>query len=277
MKKLRPILLAIIIISLVATGMPIGDSLAHWSRRTHVHRRSKHKRVRHSRAWWRRRRALIRQRQERAARRRLTRRTGVAPDANSAPSASLATSVPPRPRGKARIMTASAGAQAPRAPFDLVAPTNWRGASAGAPGAMRFTLNTSDGRASGMAHIAPVMLSGAEIATVNARGKMLASIPFGALRRIVIDRMVLESGWVVNDIERTIQGRHVYVVLAQSSASGAGVQSWTFYFTEIGGRVYSLLTVVPVEMAAPVAADAEQVLGSLRPSGAATVAASSAR
>jgi hypothetical protein len=274
MKKFRPILLAIIIISLVATGLPVSDSLAHWSRRAHVHRKSKHRRVRHSRAWWRRRRALMRQRQERAARRRLSRRTGVASDANSAPRAA---SVPPRPRGKARMVAASTEAQVPRAPFELAAPSNWRGASAGAPGAMRFTLNTPDGRAAGTAHIAPVSFSGAELAAASARGKSLAAIPFSALRRIVIDRMVLESGWVVNDIERTIQGRRVYVVLAQSSAAGAGAQSWTFYFTEIGGRVYSLLTVASADLAAPVAADAEQVLGSLRPSGAASVAARSDR
>ncbi|HEX8852972.1 MAG TPA: hypothetical protein VF754_05770 [Pyrinomonadaceae bacterium] len=273
MKTFRPILLALIIISLVATGLPVSDSLAHWSRRAHVHRRSKHRRVRHSRAWWRRRRAALRQKQERAARRRLVRRSGVSAGADAPQRAALL----PRPKGKARLVNASTEVQGPRAPFDFATPTGWRGTSAGAPGAMRFTLSTPDGRAAGTAHIAPVTLSGAEIAAASARGRALASIPFGALRRIVIDRMVLESGWVVNDIERTIQGRRVYVVIAQSGAGGGASQSWTFYFTEIGGRVYSLLTVASAEFAAPVAADAEQVLVSLRPGGAASVAARSAR
>ena len=274
MKTYRPILLAIIIISLVATGLPVSDSLAHWSRRAHVHRKSKHRRARHSRAWWRRRRAALRQRQQRDARRRFARRSSDAANAESTQRAAVLQ----KPKGKARIVAASKEVQGPRAPFDLAAPSNWRGASAGAPGAMRFTLNTPDGRSAGTAHIAPVSLSGAEIAAASARGKALAAVPFGTLRRIVIDRMVLESGWVVNDIERTIQGRRVYVVLAQSSgAGGAASQSWTFYFTELGGRVYSLLTIAPVEFAAPVAADAEQVLASLRPGGAPSVAARSSR
>ena len=84
------------------------------------------------------------------------------------------------------------------------------------------------------------------------------------LRRTIIDRMLVEGGWVTNDTEREVDGRRVYVVTAQTGQGGVARESWTFYFTEVEGRLYSLATNAPVEFSAPLAAGSEQFLGTLR-------------
>jgi hypothetical protein len=70
---------------------------------------------------------------------------------------------------------------------------------------------------------------------------------------------------VTNDYVQDVQGRRVFVVLAQTGAPGAPAQSWAFYFTEVEGRVYSLATTAPIEFAAPLAAGSQQFMASLRP------------
>jgi hypothetical protein len=111
-----------------------------------------------------------------------------------------------------------------------------------------------DGRAAGTAVISTVKLSGAEAAHAPAtpKSKTVGGMSVTALRRTVIDRMVAEGGWVTNDAVREIQGRRVFVVFAQTGAPGAPTQSWSFYFTEVDGRVYSLATNTPIEFAEPV-------------------------
>jgi hypothetical protein len=71
---------------------------------------------------------------------------------------------------------------------------------------------------------------------------------------------------VTNDLEREIAGRRVYVVIAQTTASADGrtpEQFLTFYFTEVGGRIYSLGVAATRESAERLNAEAEQVLNSL--------------
>lgn len=261
MKTLRPLVLAFLILSLVTAGLPVSDALAHWARRPHLHRKMKHRRVRHSRAWWRRHRAWIRHKRERAARRRdeRARRLNVgSPNANM--SSSAASNLASKPR-----VGAAVALPGPRPPFDLAMPNTWTSTSAGAvPGTMKFKINTPDGRAAGTATIAPVTLTNVEMAVASTRTKTLGRVPFVALRRTVIDQMVVEGGWVVNDMEREFQGRRIYIVIAQSGSGGVARQSLTFYFTEMNGRIYSLSTNAPVEFSAPLAADAEQVMASLR-------------
>jgi hypothetical protein len=92
-------------------------------------------------------------------------------------------------------------------------------------------------------------------------------VPVTALRRTVIDRMVAEGGWVTNDLVREIQGRRVFVVIAQTGQPGAPTATWTFYFTELDGRVYSLATTTPIEFTGTVAAGSEQFVASLRAAG----------
>jgi len=93
------------------------------------------------------------------------------------------------------------------------------------------------------------------------------SVSFSELRRTVIDRMMSAGGWVVNDREREIGGHRVFEVIAQTpgSTSGTSDQIWTFYFTEINGRVYSLSTRAAGDFTGKLNADAEKFLSSFRP------------
>ena len=96
----------------------------------------------------------------------------------------------------------------------------------------------------------------------------------------MIDRMIKEGGWVVNDFQREIAGRRVFVVMAQTPGSGDGKtqsQSQTYYFTEVDGRIYSLATAVPVGTSDRVAAASEQVVASFRLNNRATPTAASLR
>ena len=107
-------------------------------------------------------------------------------------------------------------------------------------------------------------LAGLGGAPAGPKAKTVGGTPVTALRRTVIDRMVAEGGWVTNDFVQDVQGRGVFVVLAQTGAPGAPAQSWAFYFTEVDGRLYQLATNAPVDLAAPLAADSEQLLAALR-------------
>jgi hypothetical protein len=162
---------------------------------------------------------------------------------------------------------AAAPARSSLLPFDFATPHNWTAGRKTRSGAAVFTVATSDGRAAGTAVIAPVALSGAELSGVGAgpKTKTVGGTPVAALRRTVIDRMVAEGGWVMNDFVQEMRGRKVFVVQAQTGAPGAPAQSLTFYFTEIDGRLYSLATTAPFEFAAPIAAGSEQFMASLQP------------
>jgi hypothetical protein len=96
------------------------------------------------------------------------------------------------------------------------------------------------------------------------RKQMLAGVPVSALRRTVIDRMIKENGWIVNDYQRDVDGRRVFVVVAQSTSGGA-TQSRQFYFTEVDGRIYSLATNAPTDYSDKVAADSEKLLRAMTP------------
>src|ERR671930_2166143 len=67
----RILYISLLVLALVAGGLPVTETLAKWSRRAEVGHHRRHRR--HSRAWWRRHRALMRARRERAEQRRLSR------------------------------------------------------------------------------------------------------------------------------------------------------------------------------------------------------------
>lgn len=267
MNWMRTAVLTVLVASLLALGLPVQDSLARWSRRAAVsHRRGNHRFCRHSRAWWRRHRSRVRERQERARLRRKQReaaRHGEAADARlgATPGATLQSrrlrnATPPAPQ-----------VQGPQNPYVFVPPTSWSLARVQAPGSLTFSVAPEGaGKSNAKATLAPVVLTSAGAAAdiISPRSKTLGGVALPALRRTVIERMIAEGGWVANDLERTLQGRRVYIVVAHKGAGGVARESLTFYFTEIDGQLYSLATTAPVELAAPVAADAERVMASLK-------------
>jgi hypothetical protein len=298
MNRLRVALLSLLVLALVAGALPVTDSLAKWSRSAAVSKQRRHRR--HSRAWWRRHRALARARRERAAQRRREREERLASlspegsraarryaDAPSAVNVSLLSfDAPPaaanaspaafvRP-GATNVAANVAVSPARRAqmPFDFNAPSNWSPSKRARAGEAVYTVLAPDGRAAGTAVLAPVSLSTEQVAgsLTTSKTKTVGGVPVTALRRTVIDRMVAEGGWVTNDIIEESHGRRVFVVLAQTGAPGAPTRSWTFYFTEIDGRVYSLATTAPVEFAAPLASASEQFMASLKAAGGKNVA-----
>src|SRR5215203_5285304 len=102
MNRLRIITLSLLVLVTVAGALPVTETLAKWSRRSAVSQRKRYRK--HSRAWWRRHRALVRARRARAADRR--RSTELA-RANGSPKVNTA------------LLTFNANAGAPLTPAGL--------------------------------------------------------------------------------------------------------------------------------------------------------------
>lgn len=101
--------------------------------------------------------------------------------------------------------------------------------------------------------------------TQREQKKMLAGVPVADLKRIVIDKMVNNGGWVVNDFIREVNGARVFVVTGRTPKDALTPEkAWTFYFTEADGRVYGLTTESPVEYAERMTVEAERFIESLR-------------
>ncbi len=142
------------------------------------------------------------------------------------------------------------------------APRNWKKAQ-NTPSEMQFRVDDDKGSQVGAAAITVVgPAAGGDNET--ARVKTLGGIPTTSLRRTVIDRMLRENGWVVNDYQKELDGKKVYVVVAQSQGAGGRVQSRMFYFTESDGRIYSVATVAPADAAEKLAEETERVVNSLQ-------------
>ena len=183
----------------------------------------------------------------------------------------------PRMAVDARVAEAVRPSVGRRVPYNLTLPGSWSSSAAGnAPAEMRFAIRTVDGQTAGTASLAPVRVTNFDVAPTP-RMKSLAGVPLNVLRRTVIDRMAAEGGWVVNDTEREHEGRRIYVVFARTAKAGAGEQALTFYFTEVDGRVYSLATSTPAELAEPVASASEKIIATFRLSGDATMTAKGLR
>jgi hypothetical protein len=75
--------------------------------------------------------------------------------------------------------------------------------------------------------------------------------------------MVSENGWVVNDYRKDINGKTVYVVVAQSQ-NGGRLSSRMFYFTEVDGRIYSVTTTSSPDATDRLSDETEKVINSLQ-------------
>ncbi len=128
---------------------------------------------------------------------------------------------------------------------------------------IRFRVDDSAGSQVGSASISVVGPAIGETA-IEGRNKAVGGISTVSLRRDIINRMIQENGWVVNDYQKQIGGRDVYVVVAQSQSKNGKVQSRMFYFTEVDGRIYNVATNSPVEEAERLAEESEKVINSLQ-------------
>jgi hypothetical protein len=152
-----------------------------------------------------------------------------------------------------------APSQAAKLPTGAPAPQGWRPAQA-SPAELQFRVDNSAGDQVGSASISVV---GPANPNGTAR-KSVGGVSTSALRREVIDKMIRENGWVVNDYEKEVGGQPVYVVVAQSQAKNGSLQSRMFYFTEVDGRIYNVATNSPVREAERLADESEKVINSLK-------------
>ena len=251
---IRAAALALLVLVSVAMMLPLVDSSAHNNRPTAS--RSHHM-GHHSRAWWRRHRARLR-RLRAAQQRKESLQAMRGQSLNTAAESHTNIAAPDK------FSVVSNEFKNPVSALSL--PTGWsrRGA---VNGEMKFVVSGSNGQAVGAATISLVKAqsSGATAMTARGQRRMLGGVPFTELRRTVIDKMIASNGWVSNDITREIAGQPVFIVLAQTAASSDGRTpqlSWTFYFTEIDGRIYSLATSSLLEFSDRVASESAQLMAS---------------
>jgi hypothetical protein len=255
---LRRIVLSLMLLVSLLTMLPFATSLAHNFRaQSTVSHRS-----RHSRAWWRRHRARMRRRQSMLARRKQSLAAREKAPELASPELKLSDN-----HASLSTMLAFPENFYHEGSLALPLPSDWSPTST-RKDSSTFRVAAADGKPVGQATIAVVTAAAANTNQPIGREqrRMLGGVTFTDLRRTVIDRMLSAGGWVVNDREREVGGQRVFQVTAQTPASNdAAAQTWDFYFTEIDGRVYSLMTRSAGEFSDKLAADAETFLSSFRP------------
>ena len=237
--------------------IPLGTDYAEgapWSRNYKKQKKyKKQKRYRkYSKRWWRQYRARMKRKRALQARRRamrlrqlrLARKRGTIRRKRSVRPVVAANPKPVQETTAALL------------PSGHAAPSGWRRGTS-TSGEVSFSVDNGNGSAS-ISVVGP-----ATGATVDSgRQRSVGGVPTTALRREVINRMIRENGWVVNDYQKSIGNRSVYVVVAQSQNAGR-VQSRMFYFTEADGRIYSVATNSAAEAAERIAEESEKVIFSL--------------
>ncbi len=257
MRRVTALVLAIMFS--VSIVLPLVDSSAHRTNRPGVHRHRKH---RHSRAWWRRYRARIkRQRAAALARRALIAQRGH--NSNTPAAADIE-----RPILTSQSAAVGSRTNDARSSASLLLPERRSTTPFMVNGQTQFRLYAQNGQAVGQATLSAVNATPLNVGAMNAKTqrRQLAGVPFTDLRRQVIEKMIAGGGWVVNDMERELNGRRVFIVVAQTAASSDGrtpAQTWNFYFTEIDGRIYSLAAHAPLDMTEQMAAESEKVIATL--------------
>lgn len=233
---LRTVTLSLLMLFSVVVMLPFASSTAHGLRQNSASQQQRRYR-RHSRAWWKRYRA--RQRQRRA-------------EARAHRSAPLAQSLPSLANG---VMT----------PALQSLPAGWNNVSL-AGGEVKFRTE-ANAPLLGQASLAVVARSrpNPTYLTQREQSRMLAGVAFSDLRRIVIDKMINNGGWVINDFERQVNGGRVFTVIAQTPADGrAPEKSWNFYFAEVDGQIYSLTLSAPSQFSDRLAGEGEKFISSMR-------------
>ena len=248
----RAIALTLALLIGIGTIIPLGTDYAEAGpRKTKKYKKQK-KYKKYSKRWWRQYRARMKRKRALQARRRalrlrqlrLARKRGTG-SRRTKPVVAAKTKQQPAAESSVAML-----------PSGHAAPNSWKRASS-TSGEVNFSVDNGNGSAS-ISVVGP-----ATGETVDSgRHRTVGGVPTTALRREVINRMVRENGWVVNDYQKSIGNRSVYVVVAQSQTGGR-VHSRMFYFTEAEGRIYSVATNSAAEAADRIAEESEKVIFSL--------------
>lgn len=224
------------------------------------HKKKKKKLKKYSKAWWRWYHKEKRRKRAIAARKRALRAKQIllarqrAQRAKNAPVAKMDKTGKTREKVEVKNETAVL-------PSGKAAPSSFKKGEA-TSSELQFRVSDDSGSQIGTASLSVVGPSMGEDSD-QGRNKMVGGVPTSSLRRNVIDKMIKEEGWVVNDYQKEINGKKVYVVVAQASVRGA-IQSRLFYFTEVDGKIYSLATNSPNEAQERIAMESEKVIQSLQ-------------
>lgn len=248
---LRAIALTLALLIGIGTIIPLGtDTAEAGPKKTKRYKKKKYKK--YSKRWWRQYRARMKRKRALQARRRAMRLRQLRLARKRANGNRKKPVVAAKPK--------PAVVENPTAmlPSGQAAPATWRRAGSSS-GEVNFSVDNGNGSAS-ISVVGPA--TGDTVDT--GRNRMVGGVPTTALRREVINRMIRENGWVVNDYQKTIGSRSVYVVVAQSQ-NGGRVHSRMFYFTEADGRIYSVATNAAAESADRIAEESEKVIFSLAP------------
>lgn len=255
----RAIILSLALLLGIGTLVPLATNYAEAGSKK-VRKYKKKKRSwrgvkKYSKRWWQLYRAQERRKKRRAAQRRSLRlrqmRLAKAREAATGDQNVAQTVTPTAKTRKAAVL-----------PSGEKAPQNWQ-ASNSTPGEMTFKVDNPYGMEVGSASISVVGPATGET-SMRSRNKVLGGVATTSLRREVINKMIQENGWVVNDYQQEIGGRQVYVVSAQSQQKNGRVQARMFYFTEVNGRIYSVATNADESAAERLAAESEKVIHSLQ-------------
>lgn len=248
----RAIALTLALLIGIGTIIPLGtDSAEAGPRKSRKYKKQK-KYKKYSKRWWRQHRARMKRKRALQARRRamrlrqlrLARKRGPIRKKQSVKPVVAANPKPVQETTAALL------------PSGHAAPSGWRRGTSSS-GEVSFSVDNGNGSAS-ISVVGPA--TGETVDTGRLRA--VGGVPTTALRREVINRMIRENGWVVNDYQKSIGNRSVYVVVAQSQNAGR-VQSRMFYFTEADGRIYSVATNSAAEAAERIAEESEKVIFSL--------------
>ena len=255
----RAIALCLGLLLAIGAIIPLATNDADAAARHRRHRQHRHHYKKYSRAWWRQYHRRHAHAKAVAARKRALRleqlRLAKAADAAKAngQDAHVAVNTPQSKKNASASQTLPSGDPAP---------AGWSPAKSSAA-EMQFRVDNSSGAQVGSASIAVV---GPAMGDPNAAGraKTVGGVATSSLRRDVIDRMIRENGWVVNDYQKEISGQQVYVVEAQSQAKNGQTQQRMFYYTEVDGKIYSVSTIAPVNESERLAEESEKVINSLK-------------
>lgn len=250
----RAIALTLALLISIGTIIPLGTDYAEAGpRASKKYKKKKHRKYKkYSKAWWRQYRARQKRKRALQARRRamrlhqlrLARRHGAKNKRHK-----LVVAAKPKAAAAEESTVAML-------PSGQAAPSSWKRASS-TSGELNFSVDNGNGTAA-ISVVGPA--TGGTVDT--GRQRAVGGVSTTALRREVINRMIRENGWVVNDYQKAIGGRSVYVVVAQSQNAGR-VHSRMFYFTEADGRIYSVATNSAAEAAERIAEESEKVIFSL--------------
>lgn len=245
---LRAIALSLALLVGIGTIVPLATEQVEAGKRQK--KRYKNKKYRkYSKAWWRQYRAQQRRKRATQARRRALRLQQLRMARKNAAANKNVAAVTTKPvADKAPAML----------PSGELAPAGWQSGSLSG-NEVQFSVDGGRGTAA-ISVVGPA--TGETVA--SGRNQTVGGVPTSALRREVINRMIRENGWVVNDYTKEIGNKKVYVVVAQSQGGGR-LNSRMFYFTEVAGRIYSVATNTGVDSADRIAEESEKVINSLQP------------